>query len=275
LGIWGELARRWFTQTQAVTFGSPAVFRPNPASIAAYAWPAPVGSIGLYDLSPLQESLEELVDFELLNRGDVRLTVVAVDIESGDRALFDTQRERIGPRHIVASGAMLVEFPPVEIDGRLLGDGGLRSNLPIDVVARQASEDMLCFAVDVFSAEGHRFRNLPEAATRRQELLLVSNGLQFLEAHRREQALRRSLKAVLDLVPEDRRDRPEVRTAAEEVDRPEITLARLAWSSGEEIGVNTYDWSDRTLTMRWRAGELAASKTLRALAPSQAQLAAE
>jgi hypothetical protein len=86
--------------------------------------------------------------------------VVAVDIESGDQVLFDTQRERIGPRHIVASGAMLVEFPPVEIGGRLFGDGGLRSNLPIDVVARQAREDMLCFAVDVFSASKFAIRGL-------------------------------------------------------------------------------------------------------------------
>lgn len=275
MGIWGEVARCWAAQAQAMIFGSPAVFMPNPAGLAAYAWPAPAKSIGLYDLTPLRRSLEELVDFELLNRGDVRLTIVTVDLETGEEVLFDTRHDRITPQHILASGAMLGEFPPVEIEGRLFVDGGLRSNLPIDVLQRDAREDVLCFAVDLFSIGSHRFRNIVEAAVRRQELLLAGSGLQFQKGYHREEELRRMLKTVLNLVPEDLRDRPDVMMASLEANRPEITLLRLVWSSGEEIGVNTYDWSDRTLTMRWQAGELAATEALRTLKSSEMRSAAE
>jgi NTE family protein len=227
----------------------------------------------LYDLAPLRRSLEEFVDFDRVNRGDMRLTLVAVDLETGEEVLFDNRRTRILPEHVLASGAMLAEFPPIEIDGRLFVDGGLRSNLPVDVVAREADEDMLCIAIDLFSARGHKFRNIPEAAARRQELWLVSSGLQFLEAHRHEEALRDLLRAVLDLVPEDLLDRPEVQAARGETERPEITLVRLVWPSGDEVGLNTYDWSDRTLTMRWRAGAHAAAQALRAPALSGALVA--
>jgi NTE family protein len=273
--LWGEASRRWAAQAEAMAFGSPAVFAPNPFSFAGYALPAPPGSMGFYDLTPLRRSLEEFVDFELLNRGGVRLTVVATDLETGEEVVFDTERTRIGPEHIIASGAMLTEFPPVDVGGRLYVDGGLQSNLPIDVVRREARENLLCFAFDLFSGHGRRFRNLVEATVRRQELMLVSQAHLVLQAHEREEALRRALRAVIDLVPEDRRGDPEVSRAVAEAGRAEITLVRMAWPSGEEVGVNTYDWSERTLSERWEAGQRAASAALRNLHPAQEQPAQE
>jgi hypothetical protein len=56
------------------------MFAPNPMGALARAWPAPADAIGLYDLSPLRRSLEQFVDFERLDGGDVRLLVVAVDL---------------------------------------------------------------------------------------------------------------------------------------------------------------------------------------------------
>ena len=99
----------------------------------------------------------------------------------------------------MASGAMLGEFRPIRIDGRLLGDGGLQSNLPVDVILREAEEDLVCFAIDLFSTRGHRIRNIPEAVVRREELELVSHSRHLLEAHESESRLRRMLKALLDL----------------------------------------------------------------------------
>ena len=39
---------------------------------------------------------------------------------------------RIAPEHLVASCGYLPDFPPLDIEGRLLGDGGLVSNTPVD-----------------------------------------------------------------------------------------------------------------------------------------------
>jgi NTE family protein len=270
LGASGECARRAAAEMQAIAFGSPAVFAPNPlAWWAGFCWPAPHKALGFYDLAPLRRSLQEFVDFDLLNSGEVRLTAVATDLHTGEEVLFDTENAQVGPEHIVASGAMLTDFPPVEIDGRFFVDGGLSSNLPADVVQRQVKEDTLLFAIDLFSGQGDRHRNVLETIARREELLMFAQTRHLMMAQDREDALRLALTELLDLLPANVRDHPQARTAASQANHGEVRLIRLAFPSADEVGINLYDWSDRTLTMRWQAGEHAARQALDALAAAE------
>jgi NTE family protein len=74
----------------------------------------------LFDLEPLLAQLPDFVDFERLNNGDCRVALVATDVETGERVVFDTAcGAQIGPRHIVASSALMPVFAPVELDGRM------------------------------------------------------------------------------------------------------------------------------------------------------------
>jgi NTE family protein len=111
-------------------FGSAGHFRPR--------LPNPVGPFkSFYDLMPMKERIAELVDFDRLNGGNISIAVAATDIESGEPVIFDTARgDRIGIDHLLASCGFLPEFAPVEINGRLLGDGGLSANAPIEAVVR-------------------------------------------------------------------------------------------------------------------------------------------
>jgi NTE family protein len=262
MGACGAAAERWAGQLHTLLFGRPTLFVPNfPGMVTG--WANRAEAIGVYDLTPLRRTLEQFVDFELLNQGGVRLTALAVDLESGDEVLFDTRRDRIGPEHILASAALMPDFQPIEIDGRLLGDGGFRANLPVEVVLREADEHLRCFTIDVLSAQGERCTNILEAIVRRQELLVASQSRLSFEAHRRENRLRRMLRAMIDLVPEGLRNRPEVRSASAEADRANMTLVRLAFRSGDDIGIRTYDYSEHAITMRWQAGERAAAEALR------------
>jgi NTE family protein len=160
---------------------------------------------------------------------------------------------------------LLPEFEPVEIDGRLLADGGLHANLPMDVVLREAEEPFLCCVIDLFSPKAKRFKTLGEAICRRQELLFVSQGRLLLDAYHREERLRAMLRAVVDLLPGELRDRPDAKAAAKEADRPGVTLVRMVCGSGDEIGFRTFDYSQGAIRMRWEAGERAAAEALRAL----------
>ncbi len=100
-------------------------------------------------------TLTELVDFDYLNDAGPRISVGAVDIETGNFAYFDSSKIRIDARHIMASGALPPGFPPVEIDGRFYWDGGLVSNTPLQYVMENAGRDPLCiFQIDLFSARG-------------------------------------------------------------------------------------------------------------------------
>lgn len=114
------------------------------------------GVPGLHDLAPLRERLTELVDFDRIASGDIRLSLSATDLASGERVVFDTARgDRIGPEQVAASCALMPLFAPVELDGRWLGDGALSANTPLDLVLDAAPEqDLLCFVIDLFAPEG-------------------------------------------------------------------------------------------------------------------------
>jgi predicted acylesterase/phospholipase RssA len=50
--------------------------------------------IGLYDTDPMRRTLETLIDFDMLNAGRARLSVLAVDLRTGKEVAFDTTRTR-------------------------------------------------------------------------------------------------------------------------------------------------------------------------------------
>src|SRR5690606_9704790 len=86
---------------QTLLLGRPGLFRPRPLSSGE-------GRPGLYDLSPLRSRLEELVDFERLNSGEVRLSIAATDVLSGERVVFEAgDGTGIGPDHLLASCAQM------------------------------------------------------------------------------------------------------------------------------------------------------------------------
>ena len=92
------------------TLGQPGFFTPNTLN----PWLSARGSrtaIAFYDTSPLQKTLLELVDFDLLNSGAVRYAAGAVNVLNGNFAYFDRQRVRIEPEHVMASGALPRHFP--------------------------------------------------------------------------------------------------------------------------------------------------------------------
>ena len=75
------------------------------------------GALSYYDSSELKHTLETLVDFDLLNDGKKRLSVGAVNVRTGNFVYFDNSKMRIGPEHIMASGALPPALPAVKIDG--------------------------------------------------------------------------------------------------------------------------------------------------------------
>src|SRR6185312_9546545 len=128
----------------------------------------------LYDLQPTVDFLRKAVDFGRLNGGGVRLTVAAVDIETGDPVYFDTGKgQRIEIDHILASCGFLPEFAPVELAGRLLGDGGLAVNAPLEPILDEQRQGTV-FVVDLFARDGDRPRGL-EASLERKNALLFGN----------------------------------------------------------------------------------------------------
>jgi NTE family protein len=106
----------------------------------------------------MKDRLAGLIDFGRLNAGEQRVCIAATDLESGDLVLFDTGRgDRLEMDHLLASCGYLPEFAPVELNGRLLGDGGLSANVPLEaVLTEEGEEELLAFVVDLYARDGPR-----------------------------------------------------------------------------------------------------------------------
>ena len=138
----------------SIASGVPGLYRPRMPP----AWLQPWGTeaaLSFYDTAPLRETLEQLVDFDLLNDGHPRLSVGAANIRKGNSVYFDTSERRLGPEHIMASAALPPGFPPVEIEGEHYWDGGVVSNTPLQyLLDAERQSSMVVFQVDLFSARG-------------------------------------------------------------------------------------------------------------------------
>ncbi len=217
----------------AALFGRPSIFQHRyPGLWSALPWVP--NDIALFDTAPLRATLDRLVDFDRLNGGDVRFSLVCVDLETGDEVFFDTIRDRIGPEHIMASAAITPAFPPVEIDGRLLCDPGYTNNLPIDYAFREPLQrNLTCIAVDLFSLRSPRPASLDAVLERTQDIL-------FSSATRRSVA---GLKREFSLLDKH------------EPDGPSGRLLHLAYqAAAHELAAKTLDFSPSSIRDRWAAG---------------------
>ena len=122
-----------------------------------------------------------------MNGGDIRFTVATVDIESGDVVLFDTGKgHRIEMDHLLASCDFLPEFAPMEIGGKLLGDGGLAVNAPFEPVLDEAeSTSEPVFILDLFARDGRRPTGLESALARKNAMVFGNQTWGWLQAYRR------------------------------------------------------------------------------------------
>ncbi len=232
-----ETARRTLAASATLAAGRSDAFVPNLSLGSAWDRLLHRPQTGLYDTSPLAATLARLVDLERLNRASPRLLVTAVDVRTGADVVFDTARERLTADHLRASAALMPAFPPIEVDGRLLADGGVSANLPIDaVLAQHASGRLLCIALDLLPREAPGPTSLGEATSRVQDLIFASQSRRALAAW----------QAVFDR---------EVARAQDPGDVPAITVLRLAYADqGREVSGKAFDFSPPSARDRWQAG---------------------
>lgn len=274
-GLWRQaLNERSVMDT--LLLGRPGLFRPRLAlgfQIGVQDVPA------LFDLAPLRDRLGQLVDFDLLNSGATRLSLCCTDVVSGDRVVFDTGRgDRIGVEHVLASCGLLPLFAPVEVGGRLLADGGLAANTPLDLVLDDlvsdggADREMLCFVVELFARQGSRPHTLAASASRAGDLAFGNQTRRILEGRQREHRLRGLIGRLATHLPPKVRQDAEVAAILAEGRTDRTTVVTISYRAVlDEAGLfKVFDFSRATLNDRWNAGEAAMrdAATAAGLAPS-------
>jgi NTE family protein len=232
------------------------------------AWLQPPGSpeaTSHYDTAPLKSTLERLIDFDRINAGQTRFSVGAVNVSTGNFVYFDNTTHKIGPEHVMASGALPPGFPAVEIEGEFYWDGGLVSNTPLQwVLESEPRRDTLAFQVDLWSARGTLPRTMAEVMTRQKEIQYSSRTRSSSDRFRYTQKLRNAVASLLPKLPAGLRNSPEVVLLQAHATPKVYNLVQLIYRAKQYEGDSKdYEFSRDSMEEHWRAGYYDTVRTLR------------
>ena len=264
--IWGgDAGREWLHEASAAfvaSFGVPGFFAPNLWS-PFLALPGSGAALSFYDTAQLEHTLNDLVDWERLNTGPMRIAVGAVEVESGNFHYFDSANERLDARHIMASGALPPGLPGVEIDGKLWWDGGLVSNTPLSHVLDTQDAELLVFQVDLFPAAAPRPTTMMGVMAREKEIRFSSRTRQVSDALIKLRREREAIRRVLDKLPDDLRTDPDVVALTDMAREYPVNVVQLIYRANDwESGSRDYEFSARTMAEHWAAGREAVAATI-------------
>ena len=262
-----ERAHRFVNQMRSIgtLFGGvPGFFAPRMPPPYLHP-PGSAGALSYYEVAPLKATLERLVDFDRINGGEMRFSVGAVNVHTGNFTCFDSTTHRIGPSHVMASGALPPGFPSTEIDGQHYWDGGLVSNTPLDwVLDSRPRKDTLAIQIDLWNARGSMPRDLNEADLRQKEIRFSSRTRASTDQFKKTQMLRRAFVQLLKQLPAELLNEPHTQLLAQEADEHVFNIVHMIYRARNYEGSSKdYEFSRRTMEEHWQAGYADAAHTLR------------
>ena len=165
----------------AAVFGNDKMFKPrwlyetpitDPEYFSTQRWTY------MYDHSPLVKTLEKYVDYDKLKPGgnpNIRLILTAVNILNAQPLIFDSFKQQITTKHILATCSYpIYNFRWEEVqEGIYAWDGSLLSNTPLrEVLEASPINDKRIFLVENYPKKVDKLpRNLPEVYHRARDII--------------------------------------------------------------------------------------------------------
>jgi NTE family protein len=132
----------------------------------------------LYNHTPLVKTLEKYIDYDKLKPNgnpNARLILTAVNVLNAQSLTFDSFKQQISPKHILATSAYpLYNFPWVEVEaGVYAWDGGLLSNTPLREVldASPINDKRICMVENYPKNIDDLPKNLSEVYHRARDII--------------------------------------------------------------------------------------------------------
>jgi NTE family protein len=168
-------------------YGNKKVFMPRWGPEFAFTDPeyfVPHEWTYLYDHSPLVEHLEKYIDYDRLQpngKPNARLIITAVNVLTSEPLIFDSSKQRITSKHILATtGYPRYYFRWVEVEkGIYAWDGSLLSNTPLrEVIDASPAKDKRVFLVENYPRYSERLpANLLEVEHRVRDIMFCDKTL--------------------------------------------------------------------------------------------------
>jgi NTE family protein len=212
--MWTNLGKTLANLT-TISHGIAGFFQPNPASWLGVTAPLGLDHASYYLMTPLRDTLNELVDFNILNAGHPRITVGAVNVCTGAMRYFDSRDRRLSVEHIMSSGALPPAFPAVRIDGEPYWDGGIYSNTPIEAVLDdKPRRSSVIFSVQMWNPIGSEPDNIWRVSERQKDIQYASRTDSHILRQQQIHRLRHVIREMAKHLPASERAKPEVQELA-------------------------------------------------------------
>lgn len=263
----GDVFRRMRNQMSSMmtmNSGLPGFFKPRDMN-PWFTLPGSDGATSFYDTAELERTLDRLVDWRIVNDGERRLSVGAVNVRTGNFRYFDSAIEPICAKHVMASGALPPAFPAIQIENEYYWDGGIVSNTPLQYLLEQEEvHDTLVFQVDLFSARGVLPRAMQEVLGRHKDIMYSSRTRNNTDTFRRMHNMRLKLHQALLRVPPEQLTADDKAFLSSMEDVPQINILHLIYQQQIYEGdAKDYEFSGTSMREHWESGYQDTRKTLK------------
>lgn len=246
----------WAANAMTMASGVSGFFEPNPWALFGPHVTLGPELAGYYLTGPLQRTLEELTDANLLNACKPRLTVGAANVRTGEMQYFDSREMPLTIKHIMASGALPPAFPAVRIGDELYWDGGILSNTPVEAVFDDnPRRSGLVFAVHMWSPGGPKPDSIWKVLARQKELQYSSRAKSHIARQKQIHKLRHIIRELALKLPLEIAGSPEASELASYGCLTRMHVVRLLapMLAGEDHSKDI-DFSPSGIKHRWEAG---------------------
>jgi NTE family protein len=242
--------------SSSILFGVPHFFNPRVPAPQFFIPTESAENLSYYDTEPLVATLEELTDFDLINRHPTRLSLGAVSLRSGQSVYFDNHQRPIGPDHVRASGALPPGLPAVAVDGDHYWDGGVVSNSPLMYVLENLPRmRALVIQLDIFRRDGELPQDMDEVMRRNLDVRFASRLPLGFDQIKRLAEMKAALTRLLGKLPAKFKNDPDVQALAPVRNVGEMTIARLTNRGLSHAGYSMdYEFSRATVRELWATG---------------------
>jgi NTE family protein len=143
-----------------------------------YALTAPSGFVGGQDLFLALKRLTRNINTDDFSKLPIEFKAVAVDVNTAEVYWLEKGDLALALR---ASMAVPFAFAPVEIDGRLLVDGGILNNLPVDVVKAMGADIVIAVNISTPLTEIKSSSSFLTVASQSLDAALIQNTRRALK----------------------------------------------------------------------------------------------
>lgn len=256
LGGMMEVFGNAVTNMTTVLRGIPGFFTPNLAALCGPQARVGIDHAAWYSTAPLRANLLALVDFDFLQSQRPRLTVGAVNANTGAMRYFDSRHTALTVDHILASGALPPAFPAVRIDGAPYWDGGIYSNTPMEVVMDETPRrDSTIVTVQLWNPEGEEANSLAQVDERQKEIQYSSRDNSHIARQQQIHKLRHVIRELGGKLTAAQREQPAMKELCAWGCGTTMHVVRLLGPrlDGENQSKDI-DFTSRGIHARWQAG---------------------